>query len=125
MTRLNLEVITLPVGPRHHLLNYKGVVHPSPEAHPASVRDWAHYAVAMTETPAAGSDDTQVSAPFQGLVTLLVEPGAHVSAGDVVAVLEAMKMEAPITAPRAGVVTRTAFTGSQAVVGGDVLLVLT
>ena len=78
----------------------------------------------MPETPAEPLDTTSVMAPFQGVVTLLVEAGSVVGSGEVVAVLEAMKMEAPITAPRAGVVVTTAFTGTRAVVGGDVLLVL-
>lgn len=38
------------------------------------------------------------------VVKVLVEPGAEVAEGDTVLVLEAMKMELPIRAPRAGVV---------------------
>lgn len=44
-------------------------------------------------------------APFAGVVTVTVESGQQVSAGDTVAMIEAMKMEAAITAPCAGVVT--------------------
>ena len=40
-----------------------------------------------------------VAAPFQGVVTLAVEEGDQVAAGDTVATIEAMKMEASITAP--------------------------
>ena len=78
----------------------------------------------MSETPPAHGHPTAVTAPFHGLVTLLVEVGTTVAAGEVVAVLEAMKMEAPITAPRRGVVTMAAFTGTRPVAGGDVLLEL-
>ncbi|WP_275106506.1 biotin/lipoyl-containing protein [Nocardioides daphniae] len=60
--------------------------------------------------------------PFQGLVTVLVEAGARVESGEVLAVLEAMKMEAPITAPRAGTVVAVAFEGTRAVSGGDALV---
>ena len=43
--------------------------------------------------------------PLQGTVLRVgVEPGASVSAGDLICVVEAMKMENEITAPRAGVV---------------------
>jgi len=35
-----------------------------------------------------------------------------------------MKMEASITSPVAGVVSRVALTGTQSVEGGDLLLVL-
>lgn len=38
------------------------------------------------------------------VVTINVEPGQRVSRGDVLVMLEAMKMELPITAPRDGVV---------------------
>ncbi|CAN5683310.1 acetyl-CoA carboxylase biotin carboxylase subunit [soil metagenome] len=57
---------------------------------------------------AAGSSNAgggEVRSPLQGTVLRVgVEPGASVSAGDLVCVVEAMKMENEITAPRAGVV---------------------
>jgi pyruvate carboxylase len=65
-----------------------------------------------------------VAAPFQGVVTIAVEEGDQVSAGDTVATIEAMKMEASITAPTSGVVERLALTGTQHVEGGDLVLVL-
>ena len=61
---------------------------------------------------------------FQGVVTTVVGEGDEVAAGDVVATIEAMKMEASITAPVAGTVERLALTGTQAVDGGDLVLVL-
>jgi acetyl-CoA/propionyl-CoA carboxylase biotin carboxyl carrier protein len=43
------------------------------------------------------------TAPMQGtIVKVMVEEGAHVESGDVIAVLEAMKMENPVLAPRSG-----------------------
>ncbi|MGN6611013.1 MAG: pyruvate carboxylase [Angustibacter sp.] len=66
----------------------------------------------------------QVAAPFAGVVSLAVEAGATVSAGDTVATIEAMKMEAAITAPVAGTVQRLAISGQQQVEGGDLLLVI-
>jgi pyruvate carboxylase len=65
-----------------------------------------------------------VAAPFQGVVTTVVAEGDTVSAGDVVATIEAMKMEASITAPVDGTVERLALPGTQAVDGGDLVLVL-
>jgi pyruvate carboxylase len=65
-----------------------------------------------------------VAAPFQGVVTVVVEAGQRVAAGDTVATIEAMKMEASITAPVDGTVERLAVTGTQALDGGDLVLVL-
>ena len=53
----------------------------------------------------AGSGDSVV-APMQGtIVKVAVEEGQEVAAGDLVVVLEAMKMEQPLTAHKAGVIT--------------------
>jgi acetyl-CoA/propionyl-CoA carboxylase, biotin carboxylase, biotin carboxyl carrier protein len=61
------------------------------------------------------SGDT-LTAPMQGtIVKVAVEDGQQVEAGDLVIVLEAMKMEQPITAHKAGKVT-----GLQAEVGATV-----
>jgi pyruvate carboxylase len=66
-----------------------------------------------------------VGAPFAGVVTLSVSEGDTVEAGDTVATIEAMKMEASITAPKAGTVERVAIGAVQQVEGGDLLVVLT
>ena len=63
-------------------------------------------------------------APFAGVVTLQVAEGDQVAAGDTLATIEAMKMEAAITAPRAGTVSRVAIGAVQQVEGGDLLVVL-
>ena len=70
-------------------------------------------------------DPSTVRAPLHGVVTVLVEPGQQVRSGQLVAVLEAMKMEAPVTAPRDGTVSRVEVPspGTQ-VAGGDLLLVI-
>ena len=54
-------------------------------------------------------------------MTLSVAEGTAVQAGGTVATIEAMKMEASIAAPRAGVVHRTAISSVQQVEGGDLL----
>jgi pyruvate carboxylase len=65
-----------------------------------------------------------VAAPFQGVVTLATVEGAHIEVGQAVATIEAMKMEATITASTAGVVRRIAITKTQSVDAGDLLLVI-
>jgi len=66
-----------------------------------------------------------VASPFAGVITLAVAEGDEMDAGATVATIEAMKMEASITAPRAGRVQRTAINEVQQVEGGDLVLVLT
>ena len=53
-----------------------------------------------------------------------VAEGDEVEAGQTVATIEAMKMEASITAPVAGTVSRVAVPATQAVEGGDLVLVV-
>ena len=52
----------------------------------------------------------------------MVAEGDEVEAGATVATIEAMKMEASITAPRAGKVARLGFAGTRPVEGGDLVL---
>ncbi|MDQ1704442.1 MAG: acetyl-CoA/propionyl-CoA carboxylase, biotin carboxylase, biotin carboxyl carrier protein [Frankiaceae bacterium] len=66
--------------------------------------------------PAAAASGDTLTAPMQGtIVKVAVEEGQHVEAGDLVIVVEAMKMEQPITAHKTGLVT-----GLTAEVGGAV-----
>ena len=69
----------------------------------------------------SGRPDTLggITAPFGGVVTFVVAVGDQVNAGDVVAVLEAMKLEAALTAPSAGRVRRLAIPDQSLVEGGD------
>ncbi len=50
--------------------------------------------------------------------------GDAVAAGETVATIEAMKMEAAITTPVAGTVTRVALSGTAQVEGGDLIVVI-
>lgn len=70
---------------------------------------------------AAASGDA-VTAPMQGtIVKIAVEEGASVAEGDVVVVLEAMKMEQPIKAHKAGTVTGLSAAVGETVANGAVL----
>ncbi|MCL8025242.1 pyruvate carboxylase [Nocardioides bruguierae] len=91
---------------------------------PIEVRDASVSAKVATAEKADTSRPGHVAAPFQGVVTVVVEEGQAVEAGATVATIEAMKMEAAITAPVAGTVQRVALPGTQAVDGGDLVLVL-
>ncbi|MFZ4374353.1 MAG: acetyl/propionyl/methylcrotonyl-CoA carboxylase subunit alpha [Mycobacterium sp.] len=70
---------------------------------------------------AAASGDA-VTAPMQGtVVKVAVEEGQTVSVGDLVVVLEAMKMENPVTAHKGGVITGLAVEAGAAITQGTVL----
>ena len=65
-------------------------------------------------------------APMPGtVVKVTVEQGARVAAGDVVLVLEAMKMQHTVTAPTAGTVTEIDVRPGAQVASGEVLAVVT
>ncbi|MDG3009843.1 pyruvate carboxylase [Rhodococcus sp. D2-41] len=91
---------------------------------PVQVRDRS----IATDHPAAERADREdpghIAAPFTGAVTTVVEVGDEVVAGETVATIEAMKMEAAITATRSGTVARVAVRGPRQVEGGDLLVVV-
>ncbi|WP_102192731.1 pyruvate carboxylase [Microbacterium aurantiacum] len=76
--------------------------------------------VEKADTSIAG----HIAAPFSGVVTLKAEIGDSVRAGEPVASIEAMKMEAAITAPIEGIVERLAISATQQVDAGDLLVVI-
>lgn len=83
--------------------------------------------IAVTVVTAEKADKNvagQVAAPFSGTVTQKLAVGDAVEAGQAVATIEAMKMEAAITAPVSGRVQRLAFEGSRGVESGDLVLVI-
>ena len=91
---------------------------------PVQVRD-ASAAVTVTEAERADpSVAGQIAAPFAGSVTPVVDKGDEIAAGQTVATIEAMKMEAAITSPVAGTVRRVLSTTARAVDGGDLVLVV-
>jgi acetyl-CoA/propionyl-CoA carboxylase biotin carboxyl carrier protein len=72
-------------------------------------------------TGATASGDA-VTAPMQGtVVKVAVEEGQQVAAGDLVVVLEAMKMENPVTAHKDGTITGLAVEAGAAITQGTVL----
>ena len=82
-------------------------------------------------TPVAATASVQatsanaVTAPLSGSVSrILVDEGDEITAGQVLCVLEAMKMETEITAPADGVVARILVSKGESVAGGEALIEL-
>ena len=89
-----------------------------------TVRDRSVKATAARGERAQPDNPADVAAPFAGAVTLTVAVGDQVDAGQTVATIEAMKMEAPITTSLAGTVQRLAVPKVASVDGGDLLMVI-
>lgn len=91
---------------------------------PITVRDKSIAVEVASAEKADPNNPGHAAAPFTGVVTLKVAIGDVVTAGNPIASIEAMKMEANITAPISGRVARLGIVGSQAVEGGDLIVVI-
>lgn len=86
-------------------------------AYPVEIHDLG----AKVSRPVSG--DGRVKAPIPGLITrVLVNMGDRVEVDQPLLVLEAMKMENEIRAPRAGVISALPVEAGQSVSRGDVLV---
>ncbi len=93
----------------------------APKAAPAAAPKAAPAAAAAA--PAAG--DNTVTAPMPGkIVKLVASVGQAVNAGDVLLILEAMKMQNEITAPAAGTVKSFAVNAGDSVKPGQTMVVI-
>ncbi|MFI0468151.1 pyruvate carboxylase [Saccharopolyspora sp. 5N102] len=91
---------------------------------PIQVRDRSVATNLPVAEKADRSNPGHVPAPFAGVVTLSVGEGDAVESGQTIATIEAMKMEAAITAPQGGRVKRLAIGAVQQVEGGDLIIEL-
>jgi pyruvate carboxylase len=91
---------------------------------PINVRDRKISTNVVSAEKADSGNLGHVAAPFAGVVTLKTVVGAKVTVGQPIASIEAMKMEATITASMAGEIKRLAVSGTQSVEAGDLILVI-
>lgn len=92
------------------------------QSRPISIRDRSITVDTKAAEKADAGKPGHVAAPFSGVVTLQVAEGDTVAAGQAVASIEAMKMEAGITSSIAGTVKRLAIGATQQVDAGDLLM---
>jgi len=82
-------------------------------------------AKAKTNAPDAAKAGGTVKSPLPGtIIELHVKPGDKVTAGQIIITLEAMKMENRLHSDRDGVVQSIKCTKGDAVMEGDVLMVI-
>ncbi len=105
-------------GMRQVILTVNGQIRPM------LVRDENAESTVAEAEKADTSNPGHVAAPFAGVVNVTVKVGDEVKAGDQVATIEAMKMEAGISATKDGTIERLAFTQPTKVEGGDLVVVI-
>ncbi len=81
---------------------------------------------ARTKTAGSNASGDSVAAPMQGtVIKIAVEEGQQVAEGDLIVVLEAMKMEQPLTAHKSGTVGSVSAEVGTTVPAGTVLCEIT
>ncbi|MCK9923226.1 pyruvate carboxylase [Frankia sp. AgPm24] len=91
---------------------------------PVRVRDTSITATTTAARRVDPADPKQIGAGLPGIVTFVVGVGDTVTAGQKLAVVEAMKMEAAVTSPVAGTIAELVRTSGDSVEVGDLLLIL-
>ena len=103
----------------------KSPVPPAPVAAAPVAVAAAPVAAAPAAAPAAVAAGTPVTSPLPGnIFAIKVKEGDAVKAGDVLIVIEAMKMENEVCAPSDGVVKQIAVSKGAMVATGDTLVVI-
>jgi oxaloacetate decarboxylase alpha subunit len=114
-----------PGGPERYQVTVNGHTYDVEVAPGGAISSITPQAAASAAAPAVAAAATTepVNAPLAGTIfKILVRPGQQVKAGEIVIVLEAMKMETEVRAPRAGTVTEVAVREGDAVELGHKLL---
>ena len=82
-------------------------------------------AAAPAPAPAAGAGETAVEAPMPGkVIKVVAAAGTAVKSGDVVIILEAMKMQNEICAPCDGTVKAVNVSAGQTVTAGQAMAII-
>ena len=119
--------VEVEAGKAMLLDEYEAIVPSAPAAAPVAAAPAAPVAApaAAPAAPAATAAGEAVTAPMPGTILKVnVQNGQAVKEGDLLCVLEAMKMENEIMAPKAGTVAQVVTSKGASVSTGDVLVVI-
>lgn len=104
---------------------YEALAPAAPAAAPVAVAAAVPAAAPAAAAPAAVAAGEQVKAPMPGnVLKIQVTQGQKVNEGDVIIILEAMKMENEIVASKAGTIAQILVTKGQVVETGTPLAVI-
>jgi oxaloacetate decarboxylase alpha subunit len=114
-----------PSGPESYTVNVNGHDYQVTVSEGGAVQQVSVAPTTGVAPPATNSGGEPVPAPLAGnIFKVKVSVGQQIGAGDVIVVMEAMKMETEVRAPRAGVVGAIAAKEGEAVQVGDPLVLL-
>lgn len=96
---------------------------PTPRPRPVAAPSPSQPAVPRAPAPTMIGNSDTVTAPMPGtILSVAVSPGDQVTYGQVLLVLEAMKMKNAIKSPREGVIAAVPVQAGQTVAYGDLLI---
>ena len=117
--------VEVEAGKAMLLDEYEAIAPAAPAAAPVAAAAAPAAPAAAPAAPAVTGAGDAVTAPMPGTILKVnVQNGQAVKAGQVLVVLEAMKMENDITAPKDGTVTQVVVAKGASVATGDALIVI-